>query len=390
MKSKHSMKAAIFAIAALAIGIATGIGLTQQEFSHEAVPVDVTPVRTGGPTGPKYGPKVVIVNGERYEFGSMDRNGHGTHSYIVRNDGDAPLTLSTGQPSCSVCIKVFQVAKEILQPGEKTEVKIEWDVKTSGEEFEQSGPLNTNDRIRPSVHLSIHGRVLDTVRADRSDIHFHDLSPNETASGSINIFAFREPDLRIEKHEFENPDHEKFFNISFTPVSSDDLAREKAKSGLKMNVEVKPGLPYGDFREEVNVSTNQSPDPVKVHLIGNVASDILLVGQNVVREKSIVNFGAVSQKDGKKQTIFLIVKGSHRDETKVELASYEPTTDFKATLGEVIHDSAKSARYPIVIEVPPGAALVTRTEGSYAKINLTTTHPEIKEINIKVRYVVKE
>jgi hypothetical protein len=157
-----------------------------------------------------------------------------------------------------------------------------------------------------------------------------------------------------------------------------------------MNVEVKPGLPYGDFREEVNVSTNQSPDPVKVHLIGNVASDILLVGQNVVREKSIVNFGAVSQKDGKKQTIFLIVKGPHRDETKVELASYEPTTDFKATLGEVIHDSAKSARYPIVIEVPPGAALVTRTEGSYAKITLTTTHPEIKEINIKVRYVVKE
>jgi hypothetical protein len=102
-------------------------------------------------------------------------------------------------------------------------------VKTSGEEYEQSGPLNTNDRIRPSVHLSVHGRVLDTVRADRSDIHFHDLSPNETASGSINIFAFREPDLRIEKHEFENPDHEKFFNISFTPVSSDDLAREKAK-----------------------------------------------------------------------------------------------------------------------------------------------------------------
>jgi len=384
------MKATIFALVALAIGIGTGIGLTQQEFSHEAVPVDVAPEPPGAPARPRYGPKVKIINGERYDFGTMDRNAHGTHSFIVLNDGDAPLTLTTGQPSCSVCIKVFQVAKDVLQPGERTEVKIEWDVKTSDGEFEQSGPLNTNDKIRPSVHLSIHGHVLDTVRADRSDIHFHDLSPNETANGQINIYAFREPDLRVEKHEFENPDHEKFFNVSFTPVTSDDLAREKATSGLKMNVEVKPGLPYGDFNEAVNVSTNQSSDPVKVQIIGNVASDIMLVGQNVSREKSIVSLGAISQKDGKKQTIFLIVKGPHRDETKVELASYEPTSEFKARLGEPIRDSAKTLRYPIVIEVPPGARPVTRLEGSYAKINITTTHPEIKEVNIKVRYVVKE
>jgi len=176
------MKATIFALVALAIGIGTGIGLTQQEFSHEAVPVDVAPEPPGAPARPRYGPKVKIINGERYDFGTMDRNAHGTHSFIVLNDGDAPLTLTTGQPSCSVCIKVFQVAKDVLQPGERTEVKIEWDVKTSDGEFEQSGPLNTNDKIRPSVHLSIHGHVLDTVRADRSDIHFHDLSPNETAN----------------------------------------------------------------------------------------------------------------------------------------------------------------------------------------------------------------
>src|SRR5436309_2473610 len=145
-----------------------------------------------------------------------------------------------------------------------------------------------------------------------------------------------------------------------------------------MTIEIRPGLPYGDFNDALNVSTNHSPEPVKVQLIGNVASDILLVGQNVVREKSILNLGAVSQKDGKKQTIFLIVKGPHRDETKVELASYEPKTDFRVTLGEAIHDSAKTARYPIVIEVPPGSTPVTRMEGSYAKINITTTHPEIK------------
>ena len=107
------MKATLFALVALAAGIGVGVGMIQREFAHEVVPVDLPVVKGDGGSSPgRIGPKVTIVNGERHEFGTMDRNAHGTHAYIVRNDGDAPLTLSTGQPSCGVCIKVFSVAKE--------------------------------------------------------------------------------------------------------------------------------------------------------------------------------------------------------------------------------------------------------------------------------------
>src|SRR5437588_7841927 len=129
------MKATLLALAALAIGIAAGIGWTKREFSREVVPVDVQAVVANGKPSVKVGPKVTIVNGERYDFGTLDRNGHGKHEFIVLNDGDAPLTLQTGQPSCSVCIKVFAVEKSVLQPGERTTAKVEWDVKTSDTEF---------------------------------------------------------------------------------------------------------------------------------------------------------------------------------------------------------------------------------------------------------------
>jgi hypothetical protein len=385
------MKAALWGLAALAIGIAAGIGLTRREFAHEVVPVDLTAVSaaSGSNATVKIGPKVTIVNGERHDFGTMDRNSHGTHAFIVRNDGDAPLTLTTGQPSCGVCIKVFSVANESLKPGEKTEVKIEWNVTTSDAEFEQSGPLNTNDSNRPTVHLSLHGHVLDSVRTDRSDVHFHDLSATESATAAVNIYAFRDAELKIEKAEFNKPEFAKHFDISFTPLTSDDLAREpKAKGGQKMQIEVKPGLPYGDFNEPLSISTNQAPEPLTVHVIGNVASDILLVGPNLTREKSLVNLGTVSQKEGKQHTLFLIVKGPHRDDTKVEIESFEPKVDFSARLGEPIHDTPRTIRYPIVIEIPAGAAPVTRLDG--AKIHIVTTHPDVKELNIKVRYVVKE
>ncbi|HEY2414288.1 MAG TPA: DUF1573 domain-containing protein [Pirellulaceae bacterium] len=388
------MKATIFGIIALVLGIATGVAWTRQEFAHEAVPVDLTPVtitKAGKPSRPTIGPKVTIVSGERHDFGAMERNAHGKHAYIVRNDGDAPLELSTGQVSCGVCIKVFAVAKPILAPGEQTDVHIEWDVKTGDAKFEQSGPLNTNDPLKPSVHLSLTGQVIDNVRVDRPDVHFHDLSPSESATASVNVYAFKEGDFKIESTDFTIPRVGRFLGANVTPLTDSELASEpKAKSGYKVTIDVKPGLPQGDFEDTLQITTNQTTDPLSVKVIGNIASDILLMGPNVIREKSLINLPAISQATGKKHTVYLIVKGPHRDDTNVTIDSIEPKKDFSATLGEPIHDTPKTKRYPITIEIPPGAAPGTYGDGSYAHIHVKTTHPEIKDIDIRVRYVVRE
>jgi hypothetical protein len=386
------MKATLFALVALVAGIAGGIAITRQEFANEAVPVDLVSARgvgAGSKPAVKIGPKVSVINGERHDFGSMERNAHGTHKYVIKNIGDAPLTLQTGSPSCSVCIKVFEVEKETLQPGERTHVKIEWDVKTGDAEFEQSGPLETNDPKRATVHLSVHGNIIETVRVDRPDLHFHDLSASEPASGSVIIYAYRDPNLEVEEYNTSNPTLNKYLNVTFTPLSPLELSHDpRAKGGLKMNVEIKPGLPLGDFNEPIHISVNQSEDPLTVRVIGNVASDVLLIGAGVSREKSLVNLGTVASGEGKKQTIYLLVKGPHRNETKVAVKCDEPESQFRATLGEELHDTAKTIRYPIVLEIPPGATPVSRLDA--AKVHITTTHPDVKEMTIKVRYVVKE
>jgi len=386
------MKATLFALVALLAGTFGGIALTRQEFANEAIPVDLVSAagKVGGSTpAVKIGPKVSIINGERHEFGSLERNAHGTHKYVVANIGDAPLTLTTGAPSCSVCIKVFEVEKETLQPGERTNVKIEWDVKTGDAEFEQSGPLETNDPKRATVHLSVHGNIIETVRVDRPDLHFHDLSANEPASGSVMIYAYREANLVVEEYNTSNPTLDKYLNVTFAPLSDVELSHDpRAKGGLKMNVEIKPGLPLGDFNEPIHVSVNQSEEPLTVRVIGNVANDVLLIGAGVNREKSLVNLGTIGSSEGKKHTIYLLVKGPHRDETQVDVKCDEPKSQFRATLGEALQDTAKTSRYPIVIEIPPGAAPVSRLDP--AKVHITTTHPDVKEITLKVRYVVKE
>jgi hypothetical protein len=231
------------------------------------------------------------------------------------------------------------------------------------------------------------------LRPERSDIHFHDLSANESATQSISIYSYRDAKLEVEKHEFFNSKLAPFVNVSFTPLISDEVAREPdALAGVRMTVELKKGMPYGEFNEAISVTTNQSADsPLQIHLIGNVASDILLVGPQTNAERLLVDLRAVKPSEGAKHTVYLHVKGPYRDETRIEIKSVEPKTEFSATLGTPNRDNPKIARFPLTIEVPVGATPASHAaDGAYGLIHLSTTHPDAKEMTIKVRYVVKE
>jgi uncharacterized protein DUF1573 len=388
------MKATLLAVAALVVGCVIGFALTQREFAHEVLPIDVNPVVGDGSgraaPAEKIGPKAVVDNSERYDFGTMDRNEHGTHAFVVRNDGDAPLTVTTGKTTCKCT--VFATAQDKVLPGKTADVKLEWDVKTGDEEFEQSAELHTNDPRRETIHLSVHGHVIDTVRAERSDVHFHDLSVNETASDSVNIYAFRDAAFRIEKIDFGDANLAAYFNASHRPLSAEEVAQQPgAKAGEKLLIDIKPGLPVGPFIQTAIVTTNQSsPVAVNVQLIGEVVSDILLAGSKINKNTWSVFLGTVPRQEGVKHTVYLRIKGPHRDETQFRITQTEPATEFSATLGDSSHEIPKVVTYPLTIEIPPGARPVARTEEGYAKIHIATTHPDVKELILKVRYTVKE
>jgi hypothetical protein len=396
------MKATLFAIVSLIAGMGVGSWLTTREFAYETLPALTTPVAPAAPDGHtaaaklrpggrKLGPVAVVVNGERHNFGTMDRYAHKTHVFTIRNDGDAPLSLVKGSTTCKCTVSELDLDK--LEPGNTADVKLEWDAKTSEAEFEQSAQINTNDPRRPTINLTVHGRVTDVIRPDRFDVHFSDLSANESATGSVNIYAFRTDDLQIVKHELSDPELAKFVTISFTPLTTVELAREpEAKSGVKMTVDVKSGMPFGEFNAQVSVTTDQNPhSPMQIHLIGNVSTDVILSGPKTISDKMLVNLGTLSRAEATKHTVYILVKGPHRDNTEVKIAKTEPAVEFSAALGEPNRENPKIVRYPLTIEVPANATPVSRAaDGAYALVHLTTTHPDVKELTVKVRYIIKD
>jgi hypothetical protein len=104
-----------------------------------------------------------------------------------------------------------------------------------------------------------------------------------------------------------------------------------------------------------------------------------------------VDLPTFTRAEGQKQTVFLFVKGPYRDQTELRIASVEPAAEFTAQLGPPNRDNPKRVRYPLSIEVPPNATPVSRmSQGAFAQIRLATTHPDVKELTVRVRYVVPE
>jgi hypothetical protein len=388
------MKPALFAIATLALGAAIGWISTRTEFAGETLPVDIrtvsSPGRSGSAAAPTSGPRIVVANGARHDFGKINRFASDSHTFEIINEGDAPLTLALGKTTCK-CTS-FSFEKGELAPGERTKVKLEWTVKTGDSMFEQSAELLTNDPQNKTLPLTIHGTVVDTVRPDRTQFVLGDLSANEPQTFRMRIHAFIDKDFQIEKHEWAKKESADHFSVEFKPLTPEQIAEEPgAVSGVELALTVAPGLPLGPFSQTLKLTSNlPTHDPIEIPVYATLVSDISLAGSGVSADKLVVNMGVLDQGREHKKTVYLLVKGPHRDSTTISIASLDPTQHFQAELGEPSRDNPKIVRYPLTITIPADAVPVARNSSeAYAKIKLALTHPQVSEMTVRVRYTVK-
>ncbi len=386
------MKPALFALVSLVLGVAIGWIGTRNEFTRDAATVaPVHPAGTGqaGPTS-YLGPRAVVVNGERHDFGTMDRFASGSHTFQVRNDGNAPLELTLGHTTCKCT--VGNLTNSRLPPGETTDVKLDWQVKTGDPQFEQSAQLITNDPHHNPIHLVIHGKVIDTIRPEDAQITLNEISTSEETVARLSVFAFRATDLQVTSHRWAHPEHVDRLQVSFEPLARSATRPSGVTSGVTVVLKVLPGLPLGQFAQTLVLTFNlPDRDPLELPVFGTVISDIGLAGPGVAPTRLLANLGTVKAGVGLKRTVFVVVKGPYRNETQVQLASAEPSSEFMATLGEPLRDNPALVRFPLTIEIPKSTPPVARTgDENFAHIKLAVAHPHVKEVIVNVRYVVAE
>jgi Protein of unknown function (DUF1573) len=326
-----------------------------------------------------------------YQFGTMQRGTTKSHEFTVRNTGHQPLTLRVGSTTCKCT--VGNVSNEPLEPGGSVKVKLEWSALINPGPFRQTATIVTNDPLNPKVELSVEGEVTEPTGISPQDFTFDKVTAGESKSADVYIMAFAQDTLNVSDPEFTNTETRKFFDVDVAPVASKDLPNPKAKAGVRVRVTTKPGLRLGRFDQWLALATNiPDAEKIKIPIVGRVIGNISIHGLMWNEDQSVLRLGRVKSEEGIQAPLNIVIRGEDADQVKLSVGSVDPP-ELVVKLGAPKKIKEGLVHVPLLIEVPPGTPPMARLEidqHDEARVVLKTTHPDVPEMVLGVRFAVEK
>ena len=381
----------IFVTILVAVACGAGIGA-----GAAVLKIRQHPWKGGIGTPPTASGGQVTADEQEFNFGRMDSRENGRHEFTVTNHGDHTLTLNPGLTSCGCTVS--EIKDNELAPGQSTTVLVTWQAKKHIGPFKQSVTIVTSDPHRPEVTFTIRGEYTQPVYADPDELTFGQIAGNEPVTRETCILCTL-PDQQIEihRHELSDPSLEKFFQVDCVPLGADELRKDKGvKSGVRVRVTAKPGLPLGRFQPRILLYTNLTPfSEIDIPLFGAVG-EVTIVGAGWSSETGILEIGAVDGRSVVERKLIVMARGMNAKDVKFKVVSVEP--DFlKVNLGKTtVLGSGMLSQTELLIEIPESKTLGKKVpvnhmggeNGKLGEILLETYYPEIHAVRIRVRFAV--
>ncbi len=342
----------------------------------------VSPEKTNLPVGSKSknkadfsAPKAVIEGDTAYDFGSLPEQTTGRHTWIVRNEGKGTLVLEMIDSTCSCTLAKFKDGKNAyVEPGQSTEITLEFETRTFKGDYEKGANIGTNDPDLPKFPLKVRGKVFPALQIypplENNGLNVQILSNDVDDNISrIGIYSYDRPETKIIKATSSSPEN---IVLSWETLKDKDLKEINLKGCERLSINVKGTIPLGLFREVVKVTTDHPLQPeIDITVSGRMTGPINFVGQGrIVMQSPPV----VSQK-GKTDELMFAVRGNR--ETEFEVVSVPKGLEAKVL---PLDAANRKGRYRLVVTVPPG----TPAQKIDDQIELRTDHPKAGRIFIPV------
>lgn len=328
----------------------------------------------GKKEGPQ--PRVEVEGALIHEFGELSTQKTSTRKWKVKNTGEGDLEIWLLGSTCTCTIPKLkgEGTREIIKPGESTEIELEWKTKDAVGEFSKGATIGTNDPNRPEFMLKVHGMVHSPIvvlpAPQEGVLTVGDVSNDQVKEISLAVFSPEHPELKIKNLSTSKPD---LIVAKPVPLTPQELEKLKIKGGYRVKLEIKPGMPLGTFREELVVETDHFDQPrYQLVLAGVVSGPISLL-------PSILRMVAVNAKEGASGQMTLLVREGRPTSFKVirkpEMLEVSIAPNDTPTL---------KGRYRLTVTVPPGTVAGLIDD----EIIFQTDYPKVGELKVPVNIVV--
>ncbi len=388
------MKAVYVVIASALLGAVVGAGISWANFSGTP-PAPLPALNVGTNSVQQAARPRVVVDNPMHDFGPVERDTKVRHVFHFTNVGQDTLTLKAGSTTCAKCT-IGELTRTQVPPGESADVTVEYLSSYAKPRFRQTVTILTNDPEQRRVELNIFGTVTTKFRTLPEQLVLSKVSANETRTAEIKIYCYWSDDVKVVGHSFADPETASYFQVESETIPREDLTDPKAKSGCRVELTIKPGLPLGPIRQTIRLelqwSGSEEKTKVEVPIEGVVVSDLSIVGPGWTDRLGRLSLGAVKSAAGTTRNLFLLVRGEHRHEVTVEPVKIDPEW-LKVTLGKPTELNDSVVQIPLSIEIPggrPPALYLGSEHGKYAEITLGIKNlPQINQIRMDVQFVIE-
>lgn len=335
------------------------------------------PVARDKEAGP---PPSAAVEGELvHHFGVMAQQTEAQKTWVIRNGGPGVLKLAKGSSTCACTIADLGAGGlKSVEPSQTTTVRLTWNTKENHGKFSQSATILTNDPEHPELKFQVEGEVQPAIVTMPEAVEFPGVAVEQGHRRSFALFSPDRPGLKVQPPTSSRPG---FLVATVAPLTDAERKSLELKSGgYRVEVELKPGMPLGTFREELAIATDHpGRREVRMLVAGMVVGPITAVPEAIRLPDVPGRTGQVAAVTlcvrGQESTRFAIEKSPEK--LKVQMVPVDEKA--QAAVGTV-----KLRKYRMTVTVPPGTAPGV-IDGA---IVLKTDHPQAGEVKIPVHVVV--
>lgn len=400
MKSTFS-----FVVAAVVVGIVAGAAVGYWEARPWAAGGVAT---SGGPVGKnsasapagstQQGAPHAVAPETTFKFGNMESGATQRHTFPIRNEGDAPLSVNFVSHTCK-CTEV-RLGGELVEPGagivvpahDAAEIMLEWAAKVAPGPFRHGATFTMNDPNLSRLEIIVEGEIVGSTSLEPSQLLFGSIHVGQPGKAEMVVMTFLDPEVEILSHEVIGDQLKGRMKVTFEPLPKDKLPNPQAKGGVKVIAEYDSGGTIGPFSGSLKLVTNlKKSDRFEVPVHGTVKGDVSIFGKGWNEANGLLRMAPITSAAGGSSSLYINIRGEHAGDAELKIERVEPP-ELKATLGEREKIRDGLVRVPLTLEVPAGTRPMVRAgedEGGEGEIVLATTLPDTKQVRLRVLFTVQ-
>lgn len=322
-----------------------------------------------------------------HDFGVMDVGESGTHEFIVRNDGAAPLKVSVINTTCK-CTSLNAPQGEIA-PGQSRAIKLEWKTIEPVDGFRHGGTLSTNDPQIALVNIFVEGKVRARIANRPEAIVLNGVLAGERREAQALVVSHVWDNFTLRSLECTLPGVE-VDRWQFDPDLLNSDPRIRAAQGIKLTLgsELAVGSHHGAVRYRVDTSEDPAAGEkiYELPIIVEVVTPFSIHGRTV--EGNALIWGAIPRGKGRKDSAMLIVRNAPAD-FEIQQVRVQPDV-LKTALRRTDQQTNGAARFAFDLELPADAAPINCMTPNTAVVTLQTTHPKFPQVRFYVEFAIIE